>query len=110
MGVELYVWWVLVCGLGANLWLAVKLAGIVARVLYAAAAAISFTRFCWACGKVHGFRRRKLPHWMYAPSVWFGFFSVELWSSADSVAHMGGRGSWRGIGDWHVFPKSEDEQ
>ena len=107
--IELYVYWVVFCGLAANLWLCVKLGGVAGRVIYAAAAAASFTRFCWACGRVHGFKVLKLPSWVYAPQVWFGFFITELGATKGSISHMGGAGAWNGIGDWTVFPRKEIE-
>lgn len=108
-GVDWYVYWVVFCGLAANLWLCVKLGGVAGRVIYAAAAAASFTRFCWACGRVHGFKVQKLPSWVYAPQVWFGFFIAELGATKGSISHMGGAGAWNGIGDWTVFPRKEIE-
>ena len=107
--IELYVYWVVFCGLAANLWLCVKLGGVAGRVIYAAAAAASFTRFCWACERVHGFKVQKLPSWVYAPQVWFGFFITELGATKGSISHMGGAGAWNGIGDWTVFPRKEIE-
>ena len=108
-GVDCYVYWVVFCGLAANLWLCVQLGGVAGRVIYAAAAAASFTRFAWACGRVHGFKVQKLPSWVYAPQVWFGFFITELGATKGSISHMGGAGTWNGIGDWTVFPRKEIE-
>jgi len=99
-----YVYWLVLCGLVANMWLALKVGKAFARVLYAAAAAASFTRFAWACGRVHGFKGRVFPSWIYAPQIWFAFLLIELGSPARTISHMGGEGVWNGIGDWTVFP------
>lgn len=107
--VEWYVYWVVISGLAANLWLCFKLGGVAGRLIYASVAAASFVRFAWACGKVHGFKRRRFPAWVYAPLVWGEFFLIELECSKGSLSHMGGAGVWNGIGDWTVFPAKEGE-
>ena len=104
-----FVWWVVGCGLAFNGWLVLVLARISGHALYAAVAAASFTRFCWACGRVHGLKERKFSPWVYAPQVWFEFFVIELGASKGSISHMGGAGVWKGIGDWTVFPHKEAE-
>lgn len=107
--IEWYVYWVVASGLFFNGWLVWCLARICGHAMYAAVAAVSFTRFCWACGKVHGFRERKLPSWVCAPQVWFEFFIIEFGASKGSISHMGGAGVWNGIGNWTVFPPRADE-
>jgi hypothetical protein len=109
MTVEWYVYWIVICGLAANFWMAVKIGKLFGHLLYAAVAAASFTRFCWACGKVHGFKDRPFPHWIYAPLVWFEFVRIEMGSPARTINHMGGAGVWNGIGDWTVLPAKEAE-
>jgi hypothetical protein len=102
--VDWYVHWVVICGLALNLWLGVKLGGLLGRLAYSVVAATSYVRFAWACAKVHGFRPRKYPAWMYAPQIWCEFFVVELCGAKGSISSMGGAGTWNGIGDWTVFP------
>lgn len=104
-----FVWWVVGCGLAFNGWLVWNLAKVSGHLIYTAVAAASFTRFCWACGKVHGFKGRKFPSWVYAPQVWFGFFAVSLGAAPGSINHMGGAGVWSGIGKWTVYPAKETE-
>ena len=109
-GMEVYLYWIIACGIALNIWMVWKLGGVSGRILYAAAAAASFTRFCLACGKVHGFRKQKHPSWIYAPMVWWTFFSVEVISGKlGPIKHLGGSGEWRGIGQWTVFPKKESD-
>lgn len=105
--IEWYVYWVVICGLAANLWLCLRLGGIVGRLIYAAVAAASFVRFAWACGRVHGFKKRNVPAWVYGPQLWAEFFLIELEASKGTLSHMGGAGVWNGIGDWTVFPPKE---
>lgn len=105
MKADWYVYWIVICGLAANLWMAIKIGKIFGHFLYASVAAASFTRFCWACGKVHGFKGKPFPHWVYAPWIWFEFLIIEMGGPARSISHMGGAGVWNGIGDWTVFPK-----
>lgn len=105
--IEWYVYWVVFCGLAVNFWLCVKLFEAFGRAAYAAVAAASFVRFAWACGKVHGFKKRKFPAWVYGPLVWAEFFLIELEASKGTLSHMGGAGVWNGIGDWTVFPAKE---
>lgn len=104
-----FVWWVVGCGIVFNAWLVWGLAKVCGSLIYTAIAAASFTRFCWACGKVHGFKGQKFPSWIYAPRVWWGFFSVSLGARPGSINHMGGSGVWNGIGNWTVFPRKETE-
>ncbi|MFJ3486598.1 hypothetical protein ACIPL1_24815 [Pseudomonas sp. NPDC090202] len=110
MNIEWYVYWVVICGFAANMWLIWKTGKILGHLVYAAAAAASFTRFAWACGKEHGFRERRLPRFMYAPWIWFEFFITELGAPKGSISHMGGAGVWKGIGKWTVFPRKEGGQ
>ncbi|MDU9393727.1 hypothetical protein [Pseudomonas sp. zfem002] len=107
--IEMYGYWIMLSGLIFNIWLALRAGKILGRALYASVAAVSFTRFCWACGREHGFKVRPLPAWVYAPQVWFEFFVVELGAPKGTVSHMGGSGVWKGIGDWTVFPAKEDK-
>ena len=107
MTIDWYVYWVVLSGFVANIWLALWIGKRFGRFLYAAAAAASFTRFCWACGRVHGFKNRTFPSWIYAPQVWFAFLLIELGHPARSISHMGGEGVWNGIGDWSVSPVKE---
>lgn len=108
---ELLVYWVIACGITLNIWIVWKLGGVAGRILYAALAAASFTRFAWACGKVHGFKKNKHPSWVYAPVVWWTFFSVELISGRSGpIEHLGGSGTWSGIGKWNVNPRQEKDE
>lgn len=108
---DYYVIYLVVCGIGANFWLGTKLGRGMGAFLYACAAATSFTRFAWASGRVHGFRKLPYPRWMHAPVVWFDIFFVLLGATKGSVTHYGGAGVWRGIGDWSVHPaKKETEE
>lgn len=107
---DLYVYWVLICGLAVNLWLAVKFGGLLGRLAYSVAAATSFVRFAWACAQVHGFAPRRFPAWFYAPQIWWEFFVIELGGDKRSISHMGGAGTWNGIGDWTVFPAKPEVQ
>lgn len=107
--IDLYAFWVVGCGLVFNAWLALKCGRVLGRALYAGAAATSFTRFCWACGRTHGFRVRRLPTWAYAAQIWFEFFITELGVPRNTTSCMGGAGVWRGIGNWTVFPVTEDK-
>ena len=108
-GIEWHVYWIVFCGLAVNLWICVKLGGLATRLTYAAVAAASFVRFCWACGKIHGFKKNKFPAWLYAPQIWFEFFVTELGAGKTGISHMGGAGQWNGIGDWVVFPAKEED-
>lgn len=110
MTIDWYVCSLLVCGLAAQFWVCLKIGKFLGRLAYAAVAAASFTLFAWACGRVHGFRERSYPHWIYAPHVWFAFLLIELGSPARSIQHMGGHGVWNGIGDWQVAPREEAGQ
>lgn len=109
MSVEWYVYWVIASGLIFNIWLTLQLGKVCGGLLYTAAAATSFTRFAWACGRVHGFRPQRFPRWMYAPSVWGSFFAASLGAGKGEVSHMGGAGVWNGIGNWTVYPRKEAE-
>lgn len=105
---QLFILWLLSAGMGATLWLGVKLGRGLGAVIYACAAATSFTRFAWACGKEHGFRELRYPRWMHAPVVWGDIFFTLLGAAKGSVSHYGGAGVWNGIGDWTVFPASKE--
>jgi len=106
---QLSILWLLSAGMCATLWIGVKLGRCLGAVLYACAAATSFTRFAWACGKEHGFRELRYPRWMHAPVVWTDIFLAIAGSPKGSVTHYGGSGVWRGIGDWTVFPAKKEE-
>jgi len=106
---DFYVYWLIGGSLVFNIWLGLKVGAILGRVLYASVAAASFTRFCWACGRVHGFKVRRFPAWVYGHQVWFEFFIIELGAPSRTISHMGGAGVWKGIGDWTVFPAKEAE-
>lgn len=104
-----YVYWLIGCGFLAQiplLWCGGKILG---QLIYAAAAATSITRFAWACARVHGFRPRRFPNWVYAPKFWFTYFRVELGSAPGKSEHFGGSGVWKGIGKWTVHPKKDAE-
>jgi hypothetical protein len=105
--IDWYVYWVILCGIVLNAWLALKLGRVAGHLIYAAIAACSFTRFAWACGREHGFRPMPCPRWLYAPAVWFDIFVALSGGTKGSVTHMGGAGVWRGIGNWTVFPRKE---
>jgi len=105
-----YVYWVVICGLAANMWLTWVAGKYLGRLVYAAVAAASFTRFAWACGRVRGFKVRKFPYWVYAPQLWFAFLLIEMGSPVRTISHMGGEGVWNGIGDWTVSPSKEANQ
>lgn len=108
MTIDWYVYWLGACGVALNLWLAWKVGKFLGVIVAAAVIASSITRFAWACSKVHGFRPMRFPRWMHAPAIWFEFFLIELGATGRSVTHLGGRGVWKGVGDWTVFPAKED--
>lgn len=103
MNTEWFAYWIIACGIIFSIWLVYLIAKLCGQLIYTALAAASFTRFAWACGRVHGFRVHRFPRWMYAPAVWFSFFCASL--GAGTVSHMGGSGVWNGIGNWTVFPR-----
>ncbi|EIK96076.1 hypothetical protein PMM47T1_13990 [Pseudomonas sp. M47T1] len=107
--IKLLAYWLIATGVAMNVLIVWTLARLCGRLVYTAVAAASFTRFCWACGRVHGFKENKFPSWVYAPWVWYGFFSVSLWDKPGSINHLGGAGVWKGVGNWTVFPVKEAE-
>jgi hypothetical protein len=107
MSNEWFAYWIMSCGMIFSVWLVYLLAKLCGQLIYTALAAASFTRFAWACGRVHGFNTRRFPLWIYAPAVWGSFFCTSL--GIGTVSCMGGAGQWRGIGDWTVYPRKEDQ-
>lgn len=105
MTIDWYVYWILFCGLAVQVLIGWQLGRVLVRLAYAAIAACSFVRFAWACGREHGFRPMRGPRWAHAPKVWFDMFILLAGSGRGNVSHMGGAGSWNGIGNWTVFPK-----
>ncbi|WP_295487978.1 hypothetical protein [uncultured Pseudomonas sp.] len=105
MNIEWYLWYLLGCGFLAQFWIYSRLGRVFGRAMYAAVVASSLLRFAWACARVHGFRERRLPAWMYAPGYWLSFFLMELEGKPRKVEHFGGYGQWNGIGKWVVYPR-----
>ena len=107
MTIDWYVYWIIGCGLAAQVWIGWQIGRVAVRLIYAAIAACSFVRFAWACGRVHGFRPMPCPRRLYALKVWADMFILLASEGPRSVSHMGGAGRWNGIGDWAVFPRKE---
>lgn len=107
MTIDYFTYWIVGCGLAAQVWICWRGGVICGRLIYAAIAACSFVRFAWACGLEHGFRPMRCPIWAYAPVVWFDMFVLLAGSGGGKVSHMGGAGSWKGISNWTVFPKEQ---
>lgn len=110
MNHEWYLWYLLACGLLAQLWIGLRVGKVLGRVMYATVAASSLLRFAWACAKVHGFRKRRFPVWLYAPGFWLNFFLIELGARPGDITHFGVHGQWKGIGRWSVHPKRDMER
>lgn len=102
---DLYLYWLLACGFAANLWLIGRAGRVMGTALFAAAVATSITRFSWRCAQVHGFRKQRLPAWMYVPRYWLTAFLCEFDGKSRTTSHFGGNGIWNGIGNWTVYPK-----
>lgn len=105
MNIEWYLWYLLACGFLAQFWVYSRLGKILGRAIYSAAVATSVLRFAWACARVHGFRQRSLPAWMYAPWLWLNFFLMDMDGRRREIEHFGGHGQWKGIGKWFVHPR-----
>lgn len=99
--------WVLACGVAVQFWIGTKIGKGIGVVVAAAILACSYTRFAWACGRVHGFKRNRFPPAFYAPQVWASFFLAEL-GGGKAVVSMGGSGVWNGFGNWTVFPRKDE--
>lgn len=106
MTIDWAVYWFMGCGIVLSAILAWKLGKVCGDVIYGFLCAVSVCRWGYAVGRVHGFAR---PAWRWVP----GFFLSE-WlnfsiSKAGSITQYSHGGTWRGIGNWCVFPKKQEQ-
>lgn len=102
--------WLLICGIAVNVWLGWKIGKALGYCIAMFVYAVSYTRWTYSVGKVHGFRECRLPIWSLIPyttiSRWW-FFVVH--DASDMSARSSG-GVWEGIGNWTVFPVRQVEE
>lgn len=92
------------CGIPVQAFIAWHFGKLIVKGGWAAGCAVSVCRWGFAVGRVHGFSRSS---WRWVPGLllreWWAFFT----SPYDSISQTCHGGSWRGIGQWVVFPNRE---
>lgn len=107
---SMFLVWLILCGIVVNAWLGWYIGKAVGYCIVMFVYAVSYTRWSYSVGKVHGFRETKLPIWALIPYAtirqWWYF--IEFGGRDVSVSSRGG--VWKGVGDWTVFPVSQEEE
>jgi len=107
---DLFLLWLLLCGILANSVLCWFVGKAIGGLAYAFACACSITRWSLSVGKLHGFKETKLPVFVYVP--WYLVYDTwNMWRDgpgSTTIHHPGG--TWEGIGKWTVFDKKDSDQ
>ncbi len=106
MSLDWYIVFLAACGIPVQAWLAWKVGKAFGGVIYGFLCAVSVCRWGYAVGRVHGFSR---PAWRWVPGLFLSEWLNFSWSKAGSITKYSHGGTWRGIGNWCVFPKKQEQ-
>jgi hypothetical protein len=106
MTLDWYIVFLAACGIPVQAWLGWKFGKGLVKAGWALGCAVSVCRWGFAVGRVHGFSR---PAWRWVPGLFLGEWWNFFVSPYDSITQYSHGGTWRGIGNWSVFPKAQEQ-